>query len=59
MYICGGFYFVCDHGRRRNAKRYNFGCSFLLGGEANKCYTRKSYRLANINSLCDSITQTM
>ena len=28
---CGGLYFVCDHGKHRNAKRYKFGCnmSFL------------------------------
>ena len=27
----GGFYFVCDHGKHRNAKRYNLGCnSFFL-----------------------------
>ena len=25
----GGFYFICDHGKQRNAKRYNT----LLGGE--------------------------
>ena len=33
----GGFYFVCDHGKHRNAKRYNFGCNLLLG--AKKSYT--------------------
>ena len=26
----GGFYFVCDHGKHRNAKRYNFGCNFVI-----------------------------
>ena len=29
----GGFYFVCDHGKHRNAKLYNFWCNLLLGGE--------------------------
>ena len=29
---CGSFYLVYDHGKHRNAKRYNFGCN-LLGGE--------------------------
>ena len=32
-YICGGFYFVCDHGKHRTAKRYKFGCNLLSGGE--------------------------
>ena len=27
------FYFVCDHGKHRNAKRYKFGCNLILGGE--------------------------
>ena len=35
----GGFYFVCDHGKHRNAKRYIFGVTFLLGGR-NKSYTQ-------------------
>ena len=30
---CGGFYFVCDHGKHRNAKQYKFVCICLLGGE--------------------------
>ena len=29
----GGSYFVCDRGEDRSAKRYNFGCNLLLGGE--------------------------
>ena len=24
----GGFYLVCEHGKHRNAKQYNFGCNF-------------------------------
>ena len=31
-HIDGGFYFVCDHEKHRNAKRYNYGCNLLLGG---------------------------
>ena len=26
----GCFHFVCDHGKHRNAKRYNFGCNFVI-----------------------------
>ena len=26
----GSFHFVCDHGKHRNAKRYNFGCNFVV-----------------------------
>ena len=29
----GGFYVVCDHGKHRNAKRYNSGCDFAYGGK--------------------------
>ena len=29
----GGLYFVCDHGKHRNAKRYNIVCNFVQGGE--------------------------
>ena len=28
---CGGVYFVCDHGKHGNAKRYDFGCKLLPG----------------------------
>ena len=28
-----GFYFFCDRGKHRNAKRYNSECNFLSGGE--------------------------
>ena len=51
----GGFYFMYDHGKHRNTKRYNVGCN-LLGGRHNK-YIPKSYRLANTHSLHNFITQ--
>ena len=33
MHASCGFYFVCDHGKRRSATRYNFGCNFFFRGE--------------------------
>ena len=29
IYVPEGFYFVCDRGKHRNAKRFNFGCNML------------------------------
>ena len=57
----GGFYFVCDQGKHRNAKRYNFGCIFcyysppcvtfvclLLPVPKEKKLHTKSYHLAKV-----------
>ena len=34
----GGFYFVCDHGKHRHAKRYNFGCNLPSCGDVGGAY---------------------
>ena len=37
---CGGLCFVCDHGKHRNAKRYNFGCNLLSSPPCPTSYTQ-------------------
>ena len=49
---CGGLYFVCDNGKHRNAKRYNFGCNFLLGGETKVTPNTISFSLEEITMKC-------
>ena len=44
--LYGGFYFVCDHGQHRNAKRYNFGRNFSHPPCLSQKLHPKSYRLA-------------
>ena len=51
----GGFYFVCDHGKHGNAKRYNCGCNFV--SSLSRKLHQKSYRLAKITWLHNFITQ--
>ena len=36
----GGFYFVCDHGKRRSAKQYNLGCNLFPSPPCPKSYTQ-------------------
>ena len=33
---CGGFYFVCDHGKHGNAKQCYFGCNLWLRRQTQK-----------------------
>ena len=47
---------VCDHGKHRNDKRYNFECNCLVGAKQN--LHPKPYRLAKQNSLCNVIART-
>ena len=57
-YTYGSFYFVCDHGKHRNAKRYNFGCNlFVLPSLFQKLHP-KSYCLAKETSVYNFITRT-
>ena len=55
----GGLYFVCDHRKHRNTKRYTCGCNlFLFLPSLSQKLHPKSHRLANTTSLYHSITRT-
>ena len=52
----GGVYFAHDHGKHRNAERYNFGGNYLLGGETKVTY--KIVPFSKIKSLYKLIAHT-
>ena len=59
FYLYGGFYFVCDHGKYRKAKRYNFGCNRLFVPPLPvPKVTPKIVPFSNSNSLYDFMTRT-
>ena len=52
-----GFYSVCDHGKRRIAKRYNFRCILFLPSLSKKLHP-KIVLFSKHNSLYNFTTQT-
>ena len=45
MNTYGGFYFICDHGKHRNAKQYDVVCNLFVRGAKQKLHPR-SYHVA-------------